>query len=84
MNVLRFVEAACHPLCVHSLYSFACKQTFYSLTSLVNKILHNFTNFSEMVGKASPQRLSICIHCLCCKDFQRFTSLLIDGRQEIR
>jgi len=54
---------------LHSLYPFAFKQTCYSLTSLVNKIIHNFTNFSEMVGKASPQRLSICIHYLCCKDF---------------
>jgi hypothetical protein len=84
MRVLCFVEAACHPLSVHSLYCSACNQTCYALTSLVNKIIHNFTNFSEMVGKASAQRLSVCIRCLCFKDFQWFTSVQIDGRREIR
>jgi hypothetical protein len=72
---LCFVEVAHHPLSLHSLYSLACKQTCYSLTSLVNKIIHNFTNFSEMVGKVTDCPCVFIVYAI-----RSFSGLLIDGR----
>jgi len=48
---LCFVEVARRPLSLHSLYFFAHKQTRYSLASLVNKIIHNFTNSLKWCGR---------------------------------